>query len=146
MTNPELRKKIKWLTPTLIIIFMLLLGGLYLIFHFIIGSFQAPQFEKAKSEWQAVFLSNNQVYFGKIVKITDKEIVLRDIYYLQSAQLLQGPKETHIVSAQAPFLVKLGSELHGPYDEMRINRGQVLFIEDLKSDSPVMEAIKQYKP
>jgi hypothetical protein len=42
-------------------------------------------------------------------------------------------------------IVKLGGELHGPTDEMRINRDTVLFIEDLKSDSKVVSAINQLK-
>jgi len=141
MANSKLREKPKWLTATSVIVILLILGGIYLIFYY-----TSLRFEKPKSEWQAVFLSNGQVYFGKVVKTTDKEIVLRDVYYLQTAQLLQGPREGHVVSAQAPLLIKLGSELHGPHDEMRINREHVLFVEDLKSDSPIMEAIKQYQP
>ena len=145
MPSPELRKRIRWLTPILVIILLLILGGICFIFYSALSP-STSQFEEAKSEWQAIFLSNSQVYFGKVVKTTDKEIVLRDVYYLQTAQLLQGPREGHVVSAQAPLLIKLGSELHGPHDEMRINREHVLFVEDLKSDSPIMEAIKQYQP
>ena len=116
--NTESRKRIKWLTPILVIILLLILGWICFIFYSVLFP-SSSQFEKAKSEWQAIFLSNSQVYFGKVIKITDKDIVLSDVYYLQTAQLLQGPKEGHVVSAQAPLLVKLGSELHAPYDEMR---------------------------
>jgi len=42
-------------------------------------------------------------------------------------------------------LVKLGNELHGPTDAMHINRDQILFIEDLKDDSNVFQAITNYK-
>ena len=42
-------------------------------------------------------------------------------------------------------LVKLGDELHGPADKMEINRDQILFIEDLKPNSQVVMAIKNYK-
>ncbi len=95
-----------------------------------------------KSKWQAVFLSNGQVYFGRVVKETSKNVVLREIYYLQVAQPIQ-PGEAQ--AAQDLSLVKLGNELHGPMDEMRINRQQVLFIEDLRKDSKVVQAISQYK-
>jgi hypothetical protein len=42
-------------------------------------------------------------------------------------------------------LVKLGGELHGPTDEMRINRDQILLVEDLRTDSNLVKAIDNYK-
>jgi hypothetical protein len=35
--------------------------------------------------------------------------------------------------------------LHGPEDEMRINRDQILFTEDIKADGRVAQAIAEYK-
>lgn len=101
-------------------------------------------FEK---EWQAVFLSNGQVYFGKIAKNNRAEIKLKEIYYLQVTQPLQQTEETATdANAQGELsLVKLGSELHGPTDVMTINRDHVLFIEDIKDDSSVVQAINNYK-
>ncbi len=91
--------------------------------------------------WQAVFLSNGQVYFGNITKISSETITLEKIYYLQTSGPLQAGGEQQ---AQDLALVKLGSELHGPTDAMLINREQVLFIETLKSDSKVVKAIEQF--
>jgi len=94
--------------------------------------------------WQAVFLSNGQVYFGHVVKENNKEVILKDIYYLQVNKQIQ-PTEQETAQLQPELsLVKLGSELHGPTDEMRVNRFHVLFIEDLKPDSRVSIAIKEY--
>jgi len=42
-------------------------------------------------------------------------------------------------------LVKLGNEVHGPYDEMRINRQHIIFVEDLRQDGKIMQAIQKYK-
>ena len=42
-------------------------------------------------------------------------------------------------------LVKLGGELHGPVDEMKINRDQILLIEELRADSNLVKAIENYK-
>ncbi len=42
-------------------------------------------------------------------------------------------------------LVKLGNELHGPTDAMVVNRSHVLFVEDLKEESNVVQAIANYK-
>jgi len=101
----------------------------------------------SKGDWQAMFLDNGQVYFGKVEGELSDPVLLKDIYYLQVIQPLQ---QTEVGQAQAPSqpqlsLVKLGNELHGPMDEMRINREHVLFVEDLKTDSKVVDAINQYK-
>ena len=94
--------------------------------------------------YQAVFLTNNQVYFGKLARAEAEYPVLKEVYYLQITQTLQ-PKEEDAAPISNINLVKLGGEIHGPTDEMRINRIQILFIEDLKADSQVVTAIKQYQ-
>lgn len=100
----------------------------------------------SKSGWQAVFLSNGQVYFGHLTDQSSQFATLTDIYYLQVDQQtdLQKGKDT---TAQQPklTLIKLGNELHGPVDKMTLNRDHVLFIEDMKSDSKVVTAISDYK-
>ena len=100
------------------------------------------------SGYQAVFLTNGQVYFGKISNAGADYVTLKDIFYLQVNQQLQsGSAATQQQSDQQPqlSLVKLGNELHGPVDSMQINRSQILFYEDMKSDGKVAEAIAQYK-
>lgn len=87
----------------------------------------------------AVFLSNNQVYFGRIAHDGRKTLVLTSIYYIQ-------PKDQNQAGASDISLLKLGNEVHGPEDQMEINRDHVLFIEKLKADSRVAKAIAEYKP
>lgn len=99
-------------------------------------------------DWQAVFLTNGQVYFGKVTNGNQSEVILEDIYYLQVTRPLQqqaaaGEEQPNPQGELS--LVKLGSELHGPTDAMHINRQQILFIEDLKDDSSVSQAINNYK-
>ncbi len=98
-------------------------------------------------KYQAVFLTNNQVYFGKLSSPKSDYPVLRDIFYLQVTQTLQpqDPKVPPPAGGQQIQLVKLGNELHGPIDEMKINKDQILFIEDLKPDSQVVKAIEAFK-
>lgn len=93
-------------------------------------------------DYHAVFLTNGQVYFGKLASKRGDYLVLTDIYYLQANKAIQPGVE---VDKQDMALVKLGNELHGPKDRMEINKDQVLFIEDLGETSKVMEAIKGYK-
>lgn len=90
--------------------------------------------------YQAVFLSNNQVYFGKLAKQNSQYPVLTDIYYLRVTQPLQPSQPNPNVS-----LIKLGDELHGPGDKMEINRDHILFVEDLKENSQVVQAIRNFK-
>lgn len=99
------------------------------------------------SDYSAVFLTNGQVYFGKIGLISNEEVDITDIYYLQVNQQsgLQPTNENSNSASPDISLVKLGNELHGPNDKMRINRTQVLFTESLKSDSKVVKAIADYK-
>ncbi len=92
--------------------------------------------------YNAVFLTNGQVYFGKLASKRGEYLVLTDIYYLQANKAIQPGAE---IDKQDMALVKLGSELHGPTDRMEINKDHVLFMEDLGETSKVMEAIKGYK-
>lgn len=98
------------------------------------------------SDYQAVFLTNGQVYFGKLSGRNSRYMTLKDIYYLQLAQSPQpSDNKTNADQQTQISLVKLGNELHGPADEMKINRDQVLFIEDMKENAKVVEAIARYQ-
>ncbi len=106
------------------------------------------------AKYQAVFLTNGQVYFGRIDFHDPSYIGLSDIYYLQVKPVLQQSEgndndNTNTAKQQEQktelSLVKLGNELHGPEDRMMINKDQVVFVEDLKNDSKVTDAITRYK-
>lgn len=99
------------------------------------------------SKYQAVFLSNGQVYFGKVVDVNSQTLILENIYYLRSAANLQtsGSENSTTPAADNFSLIKLGNEIHGPADKMSINLNQVLFVEDLKDSSKVVEAIRAYE-
>lgn len=114
------------------------------------GKSGAMSANTSPSGYQAVFLTNGQVYFGKLNNPNENYIVLKDIYYLQVVQQppLQGTPQNGQQQQQAQqsiSLVKLGQELHGPVDEMHISRAQVLFYEDLTSEGQVVKAIQDYK-
>jgi len=98
-----------------------------------------------QTNYQAVFLSNGQVYFAKIANKTSDSLVLTDVYYLRVQKAIQPAEGTTPEQQPAISLIKLGNELHGPTDEMVINRTQVLFTETLKGDSKVVEAINKEK-
>ncbi|MCX6785151.1 MAG: hypothetical protein NTV81_04500 [Candidatus Komeilibacteria bacterium] len=128
---------------SVLIIIVIIILGLYFVSRF--TSWNILGLNKSDSTWQAVFLSNGQVYFGNVASQSSRTVILKDIYYLQvNQQPIQPQDQTQ--PQQAPIsLVKLGNELHGPYDEMFINRDQILFIENMKTSSKVVEAIMNYK-
>jgi hypothetical protein len=100
-----------------------------------------------KDKQQAVFLTNGQVYFGKIKEVNSKYLRLTDIYYLnvnQQVQPNQKDSSNNNSSNNSISLVKLGCELHGPVDQMVINRDQITFWENLKGDGQVAKAISQW--
>lgn len=134
-------------TPWVILALVVLLAAAALAFVF--RDKLSMNDDSKVSGYKAVFLTNGQVYFGKMSKPNGQYVTLRDIYYLQVNQPLQSGDEAAKAAAaqQQPelSLVKLGNELHGPVDEMQINRDQILFYEDLKTDGKVAEAIEAYK-
>ena len=88
-------------------------------------------------------MTNGQVYFGKLVS-TRGSYKLTDVYYLQSKQPVQSQGAD--AGAEGDMaLIKLGNELHGPEDWMLINRQHVVFVEQLKGDSRVVQAINKAK-
>jgi len=95
-------------------------------------------------KFQAVFLNGGQVYFGKVRELNDRFITLDNIYYLRVNEQVQPGTNAGTDAQQDISLAKLGCELHGPEDEMIINREQVTFWENLKDDGQVTKAIAEF--
>lgn len=93
------------------------------------------------SKLQAVFLNTGQVYFGNVRTLNSKYLVLTNIYYLQTSNNGQQGQNTNTNVS----LVKLGCELHEPYDQMIINREQVTFWENLQDNGQVATAVSTFK-
>jgi len=139
-----------WIILAVVVLVVIILGLLFRDKLFGSNSGGDAVVTKNPSGYQAVFLTNGQVYFGTVSDPANIFVTLNDIFYLQVVQPpLQGtlPEDQAVPAEQQPqiSLVKLGNELHGPVDEMHINRDQILFYEDLKEDGQVVQAIKAYK-
>lgn len=84
------------------------------------------------STYQAIFLTNNQTYFGHLKNVSGDYLVLSDVYYVKISE-----------EENKSILVKLGAiEPHGPTGSMTINKDQVLFWENLRPDSQVIKTIE----
>ena len=94
------------------------------------------------SKYQAVFLNDGQVYFGHIKHLDSQYIDLKDIYYVTSNSNSSTSSSTSSNNIQ---LVKLGCELHSPYDEMVFNMSQVIFWENIQDSGKVVTAINSFK-
>jgi hypothetical protein len=99
------------------------------------------------SKYQAVFMTNGQVYFGKLKALSDQYMQLSDIFYLQTttksdSENLQDTADDAETDVQ---LIKLGNEVHGPEDQMVIAKDQILFFENLKTDGKVAKSIADYQ-
>lgn len=93
-----------------------------------------------QDQFQAIFLTNNMVYFGKISNITGEYVKITNVYYLQVQQGEQKSQDQPKLS-----LAKLGNELHGPEDAMFINRSEVMFWENLRPDGKVVQTIRNHQ-
>lgn len=134
-----------WLRIALVVLLFsatILVVSMVALFYFG-GTKESDHIDKNKQ--QAVFLTNGQVYFGKIKAINDKFLDLRSIYYLNVNQQVQpNQKDKDTTQATQVKLVKLGCELHSPTDKMVINRDQVSFWENLNDDGQVAQAIAKW--
>lgn len=143
--KPSGSRKAIGLVIALVVALALLVGGLML--------WQAKDNKSAglsaveEGKYQALFLTNGQVYFGNLQSAGEEYVELTDVYYLQVQQDVQPAAEKPKTPTDQPqvSLTKLGNELHGPTDKMHVSKDQVLFWENLKDDSTVVKAIKDYK-
>ncbi len=88
---------------------------------------------KFDTSFQAVLLTNGNVYFGKLENYGDRFPVLTDVFYIQSS-VYPDTKQTVNV------LVKRGKELHSP-DRMYLNPSQIILVEPVGPNSKVMQLI-----
>lgn len=88
--------------------------------------------------YQAVILANDRVYFGKI------EAAGADFYRLDDAFFLRETAAGEGDEAQATrALLPINRELHGPENSMLIRRSEVVLVEDLADDSPILREIER---
>lgn len=149
MPRPSGASAMPWVILAVVLLLFVVAGVLFRDRLFGSDTTSTVAEEQASSGYQAVFLTNGQVYFGKLSGMTASYSTLKDIYYLQvtTPPVADGSQlnQQQAQQQQQLSLVKLGEELHGPVDEMKLNRDQILFYEDIKEDGRVMQAIREYQ-
>jgi hypothetical protein len=94
-----------------------------------------------RSTYQAVFLSNGQVFFGKYYERIGPYVKIVAPYYIQQTGDQNDP-----ANPPQQKIVRRGDELHAPLSEMLVPRTSVLFVEDLADSSPVSQFIVKDRP
>ena len=130
----------RWATMGLGIFVVVLV--IALLFAIVFGSPKSQSDYINNSKLQAVFLNTGQVYFGNVASINAQYLVLTNIFYLQTNS--SGASASTTNSSSNVSLVKLGCELHAPYDQMVINMQQVTFWENLQANGQVAQAVAKY--
>ena len=89
------------------------------------------------AQYQAVFLTNGQTYFGRYYDRIGAYAKIEDVYYLQEGQATDtgGTTDTRIV--------RRGRELHEPSARMLIPKSAILFVEDLTDASPIAQFMQR---
>lgn len=134
--------------PSKVMVVSVILASLAIFISLVAGAFGGlfgGDGDVNGDQYQALFLTNGQVYFGKLSNTNDAYVELRDIYYLQVTQNELQEGENNASADPQISLAKLGNELHGPEDTMFVSRDQVLFWENLKTDSQVVTAINEFE-
>jgi hypothetical protein len=90
---------------------------------------------KSNSGYYAVLLNNGQAYFGKLQGFGTPYPVLREVYYVQTAQNKETKDLSHV-------LIRRGKEVHAP-DWMLLNGNDIVYVEPVSADSKVAQLIEQ---
>lgn len=95
-------------------------------------------------KYQAVFLSNGQVYFGNLSIVDTRYMQLTDVYYLER-QLTAGGSDDELdqpVAGDNNFqLLKYSDVLYGSENAMIISSEDIIRFENLRPDGVVARAI-----
>lgn len=93
------------------------------------------------TKYQAVFLDNGQVFFGRLENSGSRFPVLMDVFYIQRVGVKAQDKAKQSGEVRT-ILVKRGNELHGP-DRMHLNSEHIVLIEPVGLGSRIYDLINE---
>lgn len=86
--------------------------------------------------FQAVILTNDKVYFGRLSEAGELFLRLDHAYFLRE---IRESEDADPVRALLP----INNELHAPENSMLIRRDAVVLVENLDEDSPLLDEIRR---
>lgn len=91
-----------------------------------------------RTRYQAVILSNDKVYFGRLSSVSDEFYRLNDAFFLRETR---DRPEAEPVRALLP----VNREIHAPENSMLIRKDEVVLVENLDRESPILTEIRRQK-
>lgn len=137
--KPSSKKGLWWTLAVLFVVILAVTGW------FIWSSNKSADTGIDSSKYQAVFLTNGQIYFGDLHAYNDEYLRLTTGYYPQAkaSDTDDSANAKSTANASGIQLIRLGDEVYGPENEIFISKKQILHYENLKSDSKVSQLIEQ---
>jgi hypothetical protein len=89
------------------------------------------------AQYQAVFLTNGQRYFGRYYDRLGAYAKIEDVYYLEQSQ------GTDPNAAPDTRLVRRALLLYEPGSRMLVPKSAILFVEDLADSSPIAQFMQR---
>lgn len=125
------------------------LVGVGLIFGLIVLGIVAWQVSRSSAmpprsdRYQVVFLDTGQAFFGTLKNTSGEYLLVENAYRAQGQDV---PEDASVEQKQSSLnnvsLVKVGKEVYGPENAVRIRAEQVLFWQNLEPGSKVSKAIE----
>lgn len=101
------------------------------------------QAQEVQPGWFAVKLLDGEVVYGKIDNLKTDLITINPVYY-NYEQVKEGASKDQKINETADLrLVKRGQETHGPDGALEVFKSQFVYMERLKTDSRVYQAIME---
>ncbi|KKS14437.1 MAG: hypothetical protein A3I32_00670 [Candidatus Yanofskybacteria bacterium RIFCSPLOWO2_02_FULL_45_10] len=128
---------------TVVLAVLLLLALVAVLIHFYrLSTGRERTTVVGRQAYQAVFLTNDQVYFGHLDAVDTRYPILDDVYYVQ---LLPADPNSDKSASTGRVVRLIDSATHKPTNRMILNREQILFWEDLSDRSPILQKIMELK-
>ena len=98
-------------------------------------------FAAATTPWSAVFLGDNEVFFGHLKNINSSQMELSGVYYLQKTTAGSNPNQTQ--QSQLSLAGLVGNQIQCPTDDLVVNRNAVLYYQQLQPSSYVVSKLTE---
>ncbi|MFA4941635.1 MAG: hypothetical protein WC582_03520 [Patescibacteria group bacterium] len=141
ISQPKPRKD-NWPLFRKVLFFLVIILFFSLIYFFFLRGHIFQENSGKNASWYAVKLASEEIFYGQIKNTSADPITMSNVYYDYDQQKGGGAKTTDNNTLR---LVKRGGEAYGPDGTVEIVRSQVVYMEPLKEDSKVLEAILNYE-
>ena len=102
-----------------------------------------PVSQPSATAWSAVFLGDNEVFFGHLKNINGSQLELTNVYYLQKTTSSSNPNQTQNQASQLSLAGLVGNQIQCPTDDLVVNRNAVLYYQQLQPSSYVVSKLTQ---